>query len=524
MNQGLFKGTLFITIAALVSKALGSLIRIPVQNIAGDQVLGIFTLVYPLYMVSLTLSVAGIPLAISKMISEARARHSKEEIRNIFVTASILAFSFGAFGFLILAGFSVPISRAFGGSSTRPAILAVSFSLLVAPYMAVYRGYFQGFGDMRQTAVSQVFEQFIRVAVILAASLVFVYLGSSDSVIATGIMAGSSIGALASLFYLRAQFTQGLLLSGKKTPYHFSLFCRLGGRILKLSIPIAIGSLTVALLNLVDSFTIPAALDTQRESMINELYGIYGRGISVVQMATVFSTSLVLPMVPAVSSAIVKENRIRTNQMIAKAQKYNHMIAWPAALGAASLALPLNLALFGDLQGTSVLALLGASSLFNAFALLGVGILLGIGLHKEAALLVLGAALLKIPLNIVLVHQMGLVGAALSSLIIYGLLASANTVLTKKRYVFKVFPKGTGAYIAGGCFIGIMIGLPTLLLNVHSWGRAAAAAYLIVAIFTSAVLYMIIVWRMNGAEDFSQFWMGRQALVRFGPKRNKKRG
>ena len=53
-----------LSIATLVSKILGSIFRIPLQNIAGDQVLGIFSLVYPVYMVALTLSVAGIPIAI----------------------------------------------------------------------------------------------------------------------------------------------------------------------------------------------------------------------------------------------------------------------------------------------------------------------------------------------------------------------------------------------------------------------------------------------------------------------------
>ena len=49
-----------------------------------------------------------------------------------------------------------------GGQETRMPLLT-SLALLIAPYMAVYRGYFQGFGDMKPTGVSQVIEQFVRV-------------------------------------------------------------------------------------------------------------------------------------------------------------------------------------------------------------------------------------------------------------------------------------------------------------------------------------------------------------------------
>nr|WP_310795863.1 oligosaccharide flippase family protein [Heyndrickxia oleronia] len=92
MNQSFIKSTLILSIATLVSKILGSIFRIPLQNIAGDQVLGIFSLVYPVYMVALTLSVAGIPIAISQLITKARVNHNQTDIRNIFVTAGILAF------------------------------------------------------------------------------------------------------------------------------------------------------------------------------------------------------------------------------------------------------------------------------------------------------------------------------------------------------------------------------------------------------------------------------------------------
>ena len=92
MSQStLVKSTLILTIATLLSKILGSIFRVPLQNIAGDEVLGIFSLVYPVYMVALYLSVAGIPLAISKLIAEANTRSESGQVKKIYLTASILA-------------------------------------------------------------------------------------------------------------------------------------------------------------------------------------------------------------------------------------------------------------------------------------------------------------------------------------------------------------------------------------------------------------------------------------------------
>ncbi len=81
MSQSTFvKSTLILTIATLLSKIIGSMFRIPLQNIAGDDVLGIFNFVYPIYMVALYLSVAGIPIAISKLIAEANTHNDTAKV------------------------------------------------------------------------------------------------------------------------------------------------------------------------------------------------------------------------------------------------------------------------------------------------------------------------------------------------------------------------------------------------------------------------------------------------------------
>lgn len=156
MNKTFVKGAAILTITTFLSKLLGSFFQIPLQNIAGDEVLGIFRLVFPVYMIALTLSVAGVPLAISKLIAELNEKNKQKEIAKLFKSASIIGIAFGVFGCLVIVLFSIEIANMLGGQETRMPLLITSLALLIAPYMAVYRGYFQGFGDMKPTGVSQV--------------------------------------------------------------------------------------------------------------------------------------------------------------------------------------------------------------------------------------------------------------------------------------------------------------------------------------------------------------------------------
>ncbi|MED1350562.1 oligosaccharide flippase family protein, partial [Bacillus paranthracis] len=115
MNKTFVKGAAILTITTFLSKLLGSFFQIPLQNIAGDEVLGIFRLVFPVYMIALTLSVAGVPLAISKLIAELNEKNKQKEIAKLFKSASIIGIAFGVFGCLVIVLFSIEIANMLGG-------------------------------------------------------------------------------------------------------------------------------------------------------------------------------------------------------------------------------------------------------------------------------------------------------------------------------------------------------------------------------------------------------------------------
>lgn len=508
MKNTLLKSTLILSIAALLSKILGSLFRIPLQNIAGDEVLGIFTLVYPVYMVALTLSVAGIPIAISKLIAEARAKGDEQEINHIFKVSGVLASLFGLTSFLLIYAFSHQLAEVLGGSSTRPALIVVALTLLIAPYMAVYRGFFQGYENMAPTAVSQVIEQFVRVGLILVVAVIMVQNLYSDQEVAGGIMIGSFLGAAASLIYLRLLYQRTHKKALQKTEANHKPFWKTGRMILKISIPIAIGAITMALLNLADSITVPAGLKNYGTSAgdINYLYGIYGRGLALVQIVTVFASSVVLPLIPSISAKLAQQDSEGVKKLINNTFFLTYVISIPAAVGLVALTLPINRALFTDLEGSAVLAVVSFSSLFTSLAVLGTGVLQGINKARLGAWIIVAGVVLKLVLNLIFVNMYGLMGAAISTAVVYFVLYLINTYFIWKYTKFAFFSKKLLLVAIAGLAMGAAVWMPGIYFDFSELSRVLSLIYVTVTITIGAAFYfgLLIAFKAVGPELLSR--------------------
>lgn len=502
MNQTFVKSTLILTVATLASKIIGSIFRIPLQNIAGDEVLGIFSLVYPVYMVALILSVAGIPIAISQLISSSYAKQDQESIFKIYKTAIILTWLFGFFSFSIICLFSSQMAAVLGGPSTRPALIIVSATLLIAPYMAVYRGYFQGIEDMRPTAISQVLEQLIRVGCILIFAHLLVKQGHTNEVVSGGIMIGSIMGAIASAIYLQSTFRRSPFKPDFTSfRYTYRDFKETGKRILFISLPICIGAITMALLNFIDSVTIPFSLkNAESEQNIHYMYGIYGRGLSLVQIATVFSSSIVLPLIPLLTKTLAEKNFKHARKIVERVHYLTHLVSWPIATGLAALTLPINLALFKDMEGSSILFVIGFSSVFTSLTILGTGILQGINLAKQAAYMIVGAVLLKVITNVVLIHIYGLMGAAYSTLIVYLVIFIGNTILIGRVIPFSVWKWKTTSIVLSSIIMGALVGGSMFFFELASWSRLGAFLFSISAAMAGALIYLALIHLTKGFD------------------------
>ncbi len=436
--------------AAIVSKLLGTLQKIPLQNLAGEEAFGIYNVVYPLYTFILTLAVAGLPLTVSAFVSEARALGKPGETRRVLRTATATLVSTGLLFFLLLYGGADAIASLFGVPKTAAAIRSVSWALLVAPVMAALRGYFQGFGEMVPTAVSQVAEQLIRVAVMLGLLLYFLHLGYGPEKIAAGATFGSTAGALAGLlvmlgYWRREQRLRAYLpeeAGAADMPYPVQTepagaFVR---RFLRAAIPVCLGSMALPILTLVDSATLPRLLaaDGLAESARLHAVGLYNHAQPLVQLVALIATSMTAALVPAIAEARAAGSR----ELLARRTELSVRCAWligfAAAFGLAAAAKPINIMMFTSPEGTRTMAILAFTAAFSTLQIVSGSVLIGLGEAKRPALHLFAAAVLKLVLNALLVPFFGIAGAAAAAVAAYALAAlwnlAALTRLTGVRF------------------------------------------------------------------------------------------
>lgn len=448
--------------AALLSKLIGALQKIPLQNMAGDRVFGMYNAVYPFYQMIAVLATAGLPTAVSIVIASrlsGKGSDAATGTRGALVAALLLL---GATGTIAAAAMWLTADGTaawLGDEETAPAIRALALSLLVAPIAAALRGYMQGMGRMGISAGSQLAEQVVRVAVMLLVLGIGLAAGWEDGSIAAGVMFGGAAGAAVSLLLL---LTGSRTMTGRRGAGGGSgvlgrrKLLREMKELASLALPAALAALVVPAVAAVDSFTVPALLREEGRSPEEAmtLFGIYGRGQPLVQLVVMAAGAGAAAMVPGLVRARVELKRRRDGSGLGegvpefgsengpatsrkmgdrefvegKTEDAAEMLglrltlllrlAWliggAASIGLVLLAEPINVMLYKDAGGTTALALIGFTALAGCVSAVVAPALQALGAARIPALLLLLAALLKGALNAALVPSLGIEGAALS--------------------------------------------------------------------------------------------------------------
>lgn len=205
-------GTFIATFAIIIVKILGALYVIPFYKIVGESGGTLYSYAYSVYSLFLNISTAGIPIAISKIISEYNTLEmyeAKEKAykigRNFILIISLIAF-FLLFVFAEEFG-SLIIGEIKGGNTIKDVgfvIRAVSFCLLIIPFLSVSKGYMQGHKYITTPSISQVIEQIVRILVILIGSYIIINILNKSITLGVGVAVfGAFLGGLSSFIYIR---------------------------------------------------------------------------------------------------------------------------------------------------------------------------------------------------------------------------------------------------------------------------------------------------------------------------------
>ncbi|MDR2939963.1 MAG: polysaccharide biosynthesis protein [Clostridiales bacterium] len=421
--------------ASIISRFIGFLYRIPLTDILGDLGNGYYSQGYYIYTFFLIFSSAGLPAAISKMVSTRATVKQYRDAHRVFEVSLIIGGALGLFCSLLLS-FG---ARAFAGLINTPeaayTMLTLSPTIFIVTIMSSYRGYFQGLKNSVPTAVSQLVEQIVNA--VFTVALAWQFSKTSIAAAAAGGTAGTGIGAFAGLAIIiviynmaKPKIIRRVKLDRNREDYEsdFSIVSEL----IKTAVPIIIGTAVFSLTNIIDIFMVKNILINSGYTPVqaDELYGqLSGKYYVITTLPVTISTSLATAALPSIASSFKLRDLAAVHKKTNSAMRIAMILTIPAAVGIGILGTPILELLFPKHSGGGVLLQVGSISiLFLALTQISTGMLQGIGRVKVPAFAALCGALLKIPLNYIFIsiHELNVTGSVISTIFCYFLAAAID--------------------------------------------------------------------------------------------------
>jgi stage V sporulation protein B len=441
-KETFLQGAFLLAAAALVSRLLGALYRIPLYPILRKEGMGLFQMAYPIYSLLLTLSTVGVNIAISKLVAEHEAKGDHAGTRRVFTTSLWLL---GISGFILsvslFASSHLVAERVARDPRSFLSIAAISPAIFFVSLMSAYRGYFQGHQHMAPTAISQIIEQFVRVATMFLLALGL--LGRGVEYASAGATFGAVTGSIAGLCYLLwvfsghdrvgERFPAGRAAGGQ-TASGWSVI----RRIVEIAIPISLTTGILGLIQMVDLILVPSRLQAMGLGYeeATALYGqLSGGAVPLMNMPTVVTAALQVSLVPAITQALATNDTARARSRTATALRLSFVLMIPASVGLYVLNREIPAFLFGDPGVAGPLAALSSAVLFLSLQQTTSGALQGMGhLGVPVRNLLIGAmAKVFITYALTAMPQFGINGAAYGTVVAFLLAASLNLTELQSR-------------------------------------------------------------------------------------------
>ena len=263
-----FGGAAILAVGILVVKLIGMFYKIPLLNIIGEQGSADFNNAYNIYSVLLTISTAGLPVAVSKLVSEADALGRRNQVRRTFRLALALFLILGVLSFLVMFFGSEQLAGLMNDSMAAPGIRALAPAVICVGCLSAFRGYAQGHGNMTPTAVSQIIEALCKLTVGLGLAYWLVGHGADASHAAAGAITGVTVGTIVALAYMLMNFlitrSQEPQLADDRPDEPATILKHL----LMIAVPITISSSMVGIVTVIDTSLVQGQL--QRALLENQ--------------------------------------------------------------------------------------------------------------------------------------------------------------------------------------------------------------------------------------------------------------
>lgn len=526
-----FGGAAILAASVIAVKLIGALYKIPLGGILSDAGFADFNAAHNIYSLLIIISTGGLPVALSKMVSEANVVGRGNQVKKVF-SLSMAAFCvLGALSFLIMAVFPHQLAGWMNDSQAAYSILALAPAAFFICPMSAMRGYFQGHALMTPTAVSQVIEALCKLAVGLVLASLFMKRGLGESVAAAGAILGVSVGCLLGAVYMYFCYRKHVRSQPACTDVPEDSRTILA-TLARLAIPITLSSSVIALTNILDTSILLGRLQDAlkvSEQAAREMKGVYDKALIIYNLPIAFMPPLTASVIPHVSAALKVRRRRQAAQISETALRTTALLAIPAGVGLFVLGEPIVRLLFPTTSEVELagwmLSMLGVASIASCLMLVCNSVLQA---HQMVALpmatTVIGCAL-KLLVGYILIGNpdIGIRGGAVSTVVCFWLIALLDLFLIKRTLprslsLRRVFLKPAAAAAAMGLSAWAVNGLLSKVLvrfgpfhtipgeglePVLSWKGGALAAVGAIAVAVVVYFALILATRALSKEDLA---------------------
>lgn len=367
------KGAFITTLGIVISKILGIVYVIPFHAVIGEKGGALYGYAYTIYLFFMSLSSAGIPLAISKIISEYQSLGYHNVKQRAFLMGKRMALLLGFVCFLLIMLFAPFLARAIlgdvtGGNTIEDVtfvVRVIGIAILIVPLLSIYRGYFEGHRFMSPSSISQVVEQIVRVFIIIFGSFLAIKVFKLSLTSAVGIaLFGATAGAIAAYLYLfvkrvknKKKFNEKIRSVNEPIVSDKVIL----KKILIYAVPFIMIDLFKSLYNYIDMVTVVKGLVNHASYSAKDaeiVYGMLSTWSAKFNMIILsVSTGVVVSLIPNLAESVIKNKQKDVENKITQALGMLLFLTVPMTLGVSFLAKPIWTLFYGNSQyGPSVLS------------------------------------------------------------------------------------------------------------------------------------------------------------------------
>ncbi len=524
-RTGFLAGAAISVIGIIICKVIGLVYVIPFYAIIGTQGGALYSYAYSIYNVFLNLATSGIPVAMSKVVSEyneMKFYNTKERVFKIGLKViSILC----VISFLVLFIFAPEVANMIiggveGGNSTEDVamvIRVISTAVLVVPFLSVSKGYLQGHKIMQVSSIADILEQLARVIVILAGSFLTLKVFNLSLNTAVGVAVfGATVGALVAYFYvfLKIKKAKDLKRHEKATLAEKKITDKdLIRKIIFYAMPFVVISLLQSVYVLVDVFTVVKGLvglgyTTAISENVVSVIQTWGSKLNMIVMS--ISTGIITSLIPTIASAWAVKNIKEVNGKITQALQSLFLVVIPLSVGISFMSQAVWTVFYGyDELNSSIFKLLILSQIPLSICSVMVNTNQTMNNTKATVTALGGSLIFKILLNVPFMHLFSFLG--LES---YYATITLNILIdtTASIYLLRKVKKETNINYLQTirtlikvvmCTLIMILGLSIMNLFIPSYSvsRFGSILYIILYGIVGIAIYFFVAYKSNTISD-----------------------